>query len=247
MNGRPCLRDTHVAVATVISLLASGRNETEVVRRFPALSLNDIREALTYAAWEIDPTETAVHPISPEAARPIVPPLPRYLQPPVHHPLVPPTAPDAASAPVPAAPAPDERLEFFHPSRPDRPTVMLSSHGIIDRRWSTGIIAWSDIRDIRRVTGEKTIVVTLRNPRSEEHTQPEELSLLLALPPVADRSHPAAHQPAGALPRHRLARHPHAGSPFRSPTPLVETPQPGPQAASGQNRPIQEQTLDAGR
>jgi uncharacterized protein (DUF433 family) len=166
MNGRPCLRDTHVAVATVISLLASGRNETEVVRRFPALSLNDIREALTYAAWEIDPTETAVHPISPEAARPIVPPLPRYLQPPVHHPLVPPTAPDAASAPVPAAPAPDESLEFFHPSRPDRPTVLLSSHGIIDRRWSTGIIAWSDIRDIRRVTGEKTIVVTLRNPRN---------------------------------------------------------------------------------
>lgn len=165
MDGRPCLRDTRVAVATVISLLAAGRTETDVVRRFPSLGIEDIREALTFAAWEIDPSETVVHPITPEAARPALPPSPRYLQPPAHQPA-PAPSPDAASAPAPATPAPYESLEYFHPDWPDRPTVMISTHGIIDRRWSTGIIAWSDIRDIRRITNEKTIVITLRNPRN---------------------------------------------------------------------------------
>lgn len=160
MDGRPCLRDTRVAVATVISLLATGRTEMEVVRRFPSLSIDDIHEALTFAAWEIDPTETA-HAVTPEAARPELPPQPRYLQPPKHQPAVP-----SITGKTPADPDFDETLEFFHPSRPDQPTVLLSSHGIIDRRWSTGIIAWSDIRDIRRISGEKTIVISLRNPRN---------------------------------------------------------------------------------
>ena len=160
MNGRPCLRDTHVAVTTVISLLATGRTEAEVVRRFPALSIDDIREALTFAAWEIDPTAMA-HGFTPDAAKPALPPQPRYLQPPKPQPAAP-LSLDVATA----IPSPDENLEFFHPSRPDQPTVTLTSHGIIDRRWSTGIIAWCDIRDIRRITGEKTIVITLRNPKS---------------------------------------------------------------------------------
>ena len=160
MNGRPCLRDTCVAVTTVLSLLATGRTAGEVMRRFPALSLDDIRETLTFAAWEVDPTETA-HAVTPDAAMPSLPPPPRYLQPPKQQSTAS-TLPGIA----PAIPDYDGNLEFFHPSRPDQATVLLTSHGIIDRRWSTGIIAWSDIRDIRRIPGEKTIVITLRNPRS---------------------------------------------------------------------------------
>jgi uncharacterized protein (DUF433 family) len=161
MNGRPCLRDTHVAVTTVLSLLSTGRTEIEIVRRFPSLSIDDIHEALLFAAWEVDPSEMARSAMT-EAAKPALPAPPRYLQPPKPKPVEP--------APSEVAPTPpreqEPNLEYFHPSRPDQPTVMLTSHGIIDRRWSTGIIAWCDIRDIRRIPGEKTIVISLRNPKT---------------------------------------------------------------------------------
>lgn len=160
MNGRPCIRDTRVAVTTILSLMATGRTEVEIARRFPALAIDDIREALTFAAWEIDPSGT-VQGVTPEAARPLLPPQPRYLQPPKPQP-----AEEEKKEIQPQAPEAEVTVEFFHPSRPDQPTVLLTSHGIIDRRWSTGMIAWSDIRDIRRIPGEKTIVITLRNPSS---------------------------------------------------------------------------------
>jgi len=56
-------------------------------------------------------------------------------------------------------------MALFHPDHPDHATVILNRHGLYDRRWSTGIIAWCDIRDIRRIPAEKTIVITLHNPR----------------------------------------------------------------------------------
>ncbi|MDD5349149.1 MAG: DUF433 domain-containing protein [Chthoniobacteraceae bacterium] len=60
---------------------------------------------------------------------------------------------------------PDESLELFHPAYPDSPTVMVTRHGLFDRRWHTNVLAWSDIEAIERRTGHKHIHILLRNPQ----------------------------------------------------------------------------------
>ena len=42
--------------------------------------------------------------------------------------------------------------------------MVISKHGLYDRRWSTYTVAWSDIEEIQRPSGEKTIQILLRNP-----------------------------------------------------------------------------------
>jgi len=51
MGGKPCLRGMRVTVGTVVELLAAGQAETEVLRLYPYLELEDLRQALAYAAW----------------------------------------------------------------------------------------------------------------------------------------------------------------------------------------------------
>jgi uncharacterized protein (DUF433 family) len=48
--GKPCVRGTRIAVGDVLSYLASGMSEGEVVADFPQLSSDDIRACLAYAA-----------------------------------------------------------------------------------------------------------------------------------------------------------------------------------------------------
>lgn len=57
MGGRPCIRGLRVTVGTVVGLLASGHLEEEVLRMYPYLETDDIREALAYAAWRSDEFE----------------------------------------------------------------------------------------------------------------------------------------------------------------------------------------------
>ena len=63
-------------------------------------------------------------------------------------------------------------LELYHPSYPDKPTIVLNEFGLLDRRWGTRTIAWADILDIQRVSGAKTILITLRNPEDYLVTMP---------------------------------------------------------------------------
>ena len=51
MGGRPCIRDLRVTVATIVGLLADGMTEAEILRDYPYLERDDIRQALSYAAW----------------------------------------------------------------------------------------------------------------------------------------------------------------------------------------------------
>ena len=51
MGGKPCIRGLRVTVGTVVGLLASGRTDDEILRAYPYLEAEDIREALAYAAW----------------------------------------------------------------------------------------------------------------------------------------------------------------------------------------------------
>ena len=47
-------------MGTVVGLLAAGRTEEEILRAYPYLEMEDIREALAYAAWRAEEVEVPV-------------------------------------------------------------------------------------------------------------------------------------------------------------------------------------------
>jgi len=57
MDGVPCIRGLRIPVATVVGLVAEGMDEKEVLRAFPDLQGEDIREALSYAAQAVQERE----------------------------------------------------------------------------------------------------------------------------------------------------------------------------------------------
>ena len=48
--GKPCVRGTRITVGDVLSYLASGMSEAEILADFPQLATEDIRACLAYAA-----------------------------------------------------------------------------------------------------------------------------------------------------------------------------------------------------
>ncbi|RJQ47022.1 MAG: DUF433 domain-containing protein [Gammaproteobacteria bacterium] len=50
MGGAPCIRGLRIPVATVVGMVAEGMAQQEILRAFPDLQAEDIREALQYAA-----------------------------------------------------------------------------------------------------------------------------------------------------------------------------------------------------
>ncbi len=50
MGGVPCIRGLRIPVATVVGMVAEGMTEEEILRAYPDLEREDIREALQYAA-----------------------------------------------------------------------------------------------------------------------------------------------------------------------------------------------------
>jgi uncharacterized protein (DUF433 family) len=51
MGGRPCIRGMRVTVGTIVGVLAAGRTHEEILQAYPYLEDDDIRAALSYAAW----------------------------------------------------------------------------------------------------------------------------------------------------------------------------------------------------
>ncbi|MCL2466406.1 MAG: DUF433 domain-containing protein [Micrococcales bacterium] len=54
VHGRPVVRGTRMRVADVLSLLASGAAEAEILEDYPYLTAADIRACLAYAAAQAD-------------------------------------------------------------------------------------------------------------------------------------------------------------------------------------------------
>jgi len=54
VRGRPAVRGTRMRVADVLSLLASGASEAEILDDYPYLTTEDIRACLAYAAVQAD-------------------------------------------------------------------------------------------------------------------------------------------------------------------------------------------------
>ena len=49
-SGKPCIRETRIAVYDVLDYLASGMTEAEIMADFPELQPEDIRASLAFAA-----------------------------------------------------------------------------------------------------------------------------------------------------------------------------------------------------
>ncbi|MBI5669599.1 MAG: DUF433 domain-containing protein [Chloroflexi bacterium] len=50
MDGLPCIRGLRIPVSTVIDMVAAGMTNDEILKAYPDLEDDDIREALQFAA-----------------------------------------------------------------------------------------------------------------------------------------------------------------------------------------------------
>lgn len=60
MGGKPCIRGLRITVGTIVGLLASEYSFADILKRYPYLEEQDLREALAYAAWRAEEIEVAV-------------------------------------------------------------------------------------------------------------------------------------------------------------------------------------------
>jgi uncharacterized protein (DUF433 family) len=57
MGGKPCIRGLRVTVGTIVGLIASGHDAAEILRLYPYLEEEDVKEALVYATWRVEEIE----------------------------------------------------------------------------------------------------------------------------------------------------------------------------------------------
>jgi uncharacterized protein (DUF433 family) len=57
MGGKPCIRGMRVTVGAIVGLVASSYSVSDILKAYPCLEEEDIREALTYAAWRSQESE----------------------------------------------------------------------------------------------------------------------------------------------------------------------------------------------
>ncbi|HVB35029.1 MAG TPA: DUF433 domain-containing protein [Patescibacteria group bacterium] len=60
MGGVPCIRSLRIPVATVVGMVSEGMADTEILKAYPDLEREDIREALRYAAEAVRERELPV-------------------------------------------------------------------------------------------------------------------------------------------------------------------------------------------
>ena len=51
MGGQACIRGMRIPVSLVVNLVANGMATDEIIKEFPDLEPEDIKEALQYASW----------------------------------------------------------------------------------------------------------------------------------------------------------------------------------------------------
>ena len=62
MGGKPCLRGLRVTVGTIVGLVAAGHGREEILKLYPYLELEDLNQALEYAAWRVEEMEVPIRP-----------------------------------------------------------------------------------------------------------------------------------------------------------------------------------------
>ncbi|MDE3058139.1 MAG: DUF433 domain-containing protein [Bacteroidota bacterium] len=61
MGGKPCIRGMRVTVGTIVGLVAAGHSVEEILKAYPYLEQEDVRQALAYAAWRAEEIELPLH------------------------------------------------------------------------------------------------------------------------------------------------------------------------------------------
>ncbi len=51
MGGRACIRGMRIPVSVIVGQIAHGATIEEVLKEYPDLEAEDVRQALEYAAW----------------------------------------------------------------------------------------------------------------------------------------------------------------------------------------------------
>jgi len=64
MGGVPCIRGLRIPVATIVTMVADGMTWDEILQAYPDLEVDDIREALLYAAEAVRERELPLVPSS---------------------------------------------------------------------------------------------------------------------------------------------------------------------------------------
>ena len=64
LGGKACIRGMRISVSLIVNLVANGMTAQEIIAEYPDLEVQDIAQALRYAAWASDDltipaTETA--------------------------------------------------------------------------------------------------------------------------------------------------------------------------------------------
>ena len=60
MGGLPCIRGLRIPVAIVVGMVGEGMAEAEILNAYPDLEVEDVREALRYAAEAVRERELPV-------------------------------------------------------------------------------------------------------------------------------------------------------------------------------------------
>ncbi len=60
-GGRACIRGMRIPVSVIVSQVAHGASQEEILKDYPDLEPEDLRQAMEYAAWL---THEEVHPAS---------------------------------------------------------------------------------------------------------------------------------------------------------------------------------------
>jgi uncharacterized protein (DUF433 family) len=62
MGGRACIRGLRVTVSLILNLVANKMTAAEIVKEYPYLEEDDVKQALQYAAWLADETVQILEP-----------------------------------------------------------------------------------------------------------------------------------------------------------------------------------------
>jgi uncharacterized protein (DUF433 family) len=50
-HGKPCIKGTRIMVSIILDYLKAGETIETILRQYPTLAADDVRAALSYAAW----------------------------------------------------------------------------------------------------------------------------------------------------------------------------------------------------
>ena len=60
MGGKPCIKGTRVTAGTIVGLVAAGHAEKDILQAYPYLEIDDIHEALAFAAWRVEEMDVQI-------------------------------------------------------------------------------------------------------------------------------------------------------------------------------------------